>query len=576
MSRKSMRRRRGGARTKQTSKRRKKTVGHKRPTAPEPQTKKSKPVATIRVVVARSDGELLDSKYLKDATVGDVKLRLSQRWGLRREHQRLYLDHDERETDLQNDNEKLREMRRRASHDKELITMSVLIEMPDAQVVVPGLPKQPTAVLGTGKAGTGRDDQFDHPEGVAWVPSKPDWLITTEAGGHRLKVTDVRTGAMVCKFGQEGAGDGQFQHPKGVAITADSAYVVVADSGNDRLQVLELVIAAGGQGAQLKFVRCIGEAGHKEGQITFPTGVALLDGDGTEQTVLVCENHRRVSKFALDGTFIRIFAGILRDPRELYDAHAFFPQNATDGELYEPLGIAVLDSSSGEEKVVIADTFNHRVQVFDRHGTFLRKFGIGHPGRKSEADGKFHYVVSLASDARGNILVVDRTKRLQLFNSKGEHLCTRRTLLANHDHVPLRRGSLSGTLVTRALAWGARGQLAVADRELNHVRVWYDAQSVGAEREEYEREEREEEARRQREEEVEERELQERRRQRRRFEQLQMEEAARRARQRDIEREIERARSPPPRSEEDLERAAWDILYDIGIGWPEEDERKKR
>ena len=122
--------------------------------------------------------------------MGDVKEGLSQKCGLKREHQKLYLDHEEREEDLQDDGEGLRGMRRAR---EETITMSVLMEVADAQAVVPGLKKEATAELGDGEPGYG-DDQFRYPQGAVWVPSQSDWLITTEVGGHRVKVTNVRTG----------------------------------------------------------------------------------------------------------------------------------------------------------------------------------------------------------------------------------------------------------------------------------------------------------------------------------------------------------------------------------------------
>ena len=60
------------------------------------------------------------------------------------------------------------------------------------------------------RRGTGDPQEFCDPRGAAWVPSHADWLITTEFGNDRLKITDVRTGQLVCKFGQQGEGDGQF------------------------------------------------------------------------------------------------------------------------------------------------------------------------------------------------------------------------------------------------------------------------------------------------------------------------------------------------------------------------------
>jgi hypothetical protein len=94
-----------------------------------------------------------------------------------------------------------------------------------------------------------------------------------------------------------------------------------------------------------------------------------------------------VSQFALDGTFIGIFAGKGEAGRG-------------DGEFMALQGITVL-GSSGE--VAVADSLNHRVQIFDSEGNYTRQFGT----EGKEADGQFYCPSGLASDAHGNLLVVD-------------------------------------------------------------------------------------------------------------------------------------------------------------------------
>ena len=97
------------------------------------------------------------------------------------------------------------------------------------------------------------------------------------------------------------------------------------------------------------------------------------------------------------------------------------------------------------------------MQIFDREGNYLRQFGT--KGR--EEDGQLDDPESLASDAHGNILVTDRaTSRLQVFNSKGKHLCTRSDLGLK-------------AVSTKGLAWGKDGQLAVANGNGHVVRVWW-------------------------------------------------------------------------------------------------------
>jgi DNA-binding beta-propeller fold protein YncE len=112
--------------------------------------------------------------------------------------------------------------------------------------------------------------------------------------------------------------------------------------------------------------------------------------------------------------------------------------------------------SSGE--VAVADCGNYRVQIFDSEGNYKRQFGIG----GKEADGQFYCPAGLVSDAHGNLLVTDRTNRLQVFDPEGKHLCTRSdlALLADSD---------------KGIAWSTGGEIATADTNASQVFVWHRA-----------------------------------------------------------------------------------------------------
>jgi tripartite motif-containing protein 71 len=149
-----------------------------------------------------------------------------------------------------------------------------------------------------------------------------------------------------------------------------------------------------------------------------------------------------VSQFALDGTFVGIFAGT-------------GGKGSGDGQFHCPRGITVL-GSSGE--VAVADRINHRVQIFDSAGKYKRQFGT----EGNQADGQLLEPMGLASDAHGNLLVVDRTNRLQVFDPEGKHLCTRSDLRLHTDS-------------TNGIAWSTGGEIAVANGEANKVLVWHSA-----------------------------------------------------------------------------------------------------
>ena len=89
-------------------------------------------------------------------------------------------------------------------------------------------------------------------------------------------------------------------------------------------------------------------------------------------------------------------------------------EGSGEGLLSNPLGVAV----TAKDEVVVADNQNHRVQVFDSNGTFLRSFG-----HKGENAGEFENPTGIAIDKDGNILVSEyHNHRVQVLSWEGRHL----------------------------------------------------------------------------------------------------------------------------------------------------------
>jgi DNA-binding beta-propeller fold protein YncE len=409
-------------------------------------THDSNDTTIIDVEVATGEGATIKLQLPRTATVLMAKEEVERMLGIRPREARVFSINAARTEKLMDEETLVGLLMEEGQAKLELL---LLVEQADAQQVVPELPVEPSLILGDWSWEEGRT-QFSYPTGAAFIAAHPDWLITTEEDGHCIKISNIRTGAMVCKFGEYGGGEGQFHDPSGVAVTSDSSFVIVADYGNTingRVQVLRLVAGADSKSAHMEFVRSIGSGqGIAEGELDYPKGIALLPSNGGQQeTVLATEtrNHR-VSQFALlDGTFVGIFAGTGK-------------QGSGDGEFRSPAGIAVLHSSG---EVAVADRGNHRVQIFDSEGKYKRQFGT----RSKEIDGELYYPLGLASDAHGNLLVMDETGRLQVFSPEGKHLCTRSDLGLQQE------GSEMG------IAWSAGGEIAVADGRANKVFLWHSA-----------------------------------------------------------------------------------------------------
>ncbi|MBC7232245.1 MAG: TIGR03663 family protein [Chloroflexi bacterium] len=85
-----------------------------------------------------------------------------------------------------------------------------------------------------------------------------------------------------------------------------------------------------------------------------------------------------------------------------------------EGQFNDPKGIAVDE----EGKVYVVDTRNHRVQVFDGEGRYLRGWG-----RQGNGPGEFQEPWGIAVDKAGNVYIADTwNHRIQKFDGEGRYI----------------------------------------------------------------------------------------------------------------------------------------------------------
>ena len=84
----------------------------------------------------------------------------------------------------------------------------------------------------------------------------------------------------------------------------------------------------------------------------------------------------------------------------------------SDGQFQYPYSVAC--NSRGE--IIVADLHNHRIQVFDRNGKFLFKFGS-----EGQANGQLNQPGGVTVDQRNYQIVVSDNwnHRIQIFDEKG-------------------------------------------------------------------------------------------------------------------------------------------------------------
>jgi DNA-binding beta-propeller fold protein YncE len=183
----------------------------------------------------------------------------------------------------------------------------------------------------------------------------------------------------VTEWGRVGSGDGEFNAPKGIAVTA-SGHVYVAEPWNSRIQI---------------FTDDGGALGTWTG-IDFPYGVAIT----SSEDVYICGLDNRLQRWNSGGMF----------------AWSVGASGSGDGEFNNPLGIAV----DGNGNAYVADTGNDRIQQFSADGDHLLSFG-----QHGIQDGEFDSPWGIAVTAAGHILVTDTgNSRVQEFDTDGNFLTT--------------------------------------------------------------------------------------------------------------------------------------------------------
>ena len=142
-----------------------------------------------------------------------------------------------------------------------------------------------------------------------------------------------------------------------------------------------------------------GRNGTNAGELAFPRAVAVNSHD----EIYVSEYNlaERVQRFA---------------GREHRFVNAFGRGGAGSGEFDRAEGLGV----DPQDRVYVADSCNHRIQVFSREGKFLRAYG--HPGR---APGQFSYPYDVRVDAAGRQYVCEfGNSRIQVLDANDQPLET--------------------------------------------------------------------------------------------------------------------------------------------------------
>lgn len=163
------------------------------------------------------------------------------------------------------------------------------------------------------------------------IHERKNELLVTDTKLATIFRYDLDSGRLLGRFGSEGVGPGQFNHPTNITVSADGN-ILVTDALNARIQIFS---------ATGEFLKTFGSAGDSPGHFARPRGVAT-DSDG--------------NIYVVDALFdnIQIFD---RQGRLLM---AFGESGEEYGQFWLPAGIHI----DKHDRIYVADLYNKRVQIF--------------------------------------------------------------------------------------------------------------------------------------------------------------------------------------------------------------------
>ncbi|MBN1888829.1 MAG: TIGR03663 family protein [Thermoflexales bacterium] len=207
--------------------------------------------------------------------------------------------------------------------------------------------------------------QFSAPHGLALGPDGS--LYVADSNNHRIQKFSP-DGQFILSFGTPSgtSGDGAsapagtFNEPWSVAVAPDGNAVYVADTWNHRIQKF----SPDGQ-----FIAQWGKAGQTDGTLRDdPANYYILWGprdvavDSDGNVYVTDTGDKRIVVFDSNGKYLRQLGGKGFEP----------------GQLDEPVGLACSpdNASLGNDVLVVADTWNQRIQVLTLEGAALRNWAI--------------------------------------------------------------------------------------------------------------------------------------------------------------------------------------------------------
>ena len=214
-----------------------------------------------------------------------------------------------------------------------------------------------TTLAGSGSAafadGTGAAASFNYPVGVAVIPSS-GVIVVADTTNNRIRLVDPTSGVVTTLAGSTAAfADGtgaaaRFKNPHGVAVIPSSGVIVVADTLNHRIRLvtpLGVVSTLAGSG-----IGTFADGTGAAASFNNPRGVAVVPSSGV--IVVADSGNNRIRLVDPTSGVVTTLAGS--------GTAAFADGTGAAASFSNPWGVAVIPSSG---VIVVADQGNSRIRL---------------------------------------------------------------------------------------------------------------------------------------------------------------------------------------------------------------------
>jgi len=297
-------------------------------------------------------------------------------------------------------------------------------------LVSPGLAFALSFSLEFGSFGTG-DGEFKSPSGLA-LDTGNDLLYVADTENDRIQIIDVDGNCsgsdeladnicFVDEFGTSGNGDGEFDSPTALVLDTGRDLLFIVDSGNDRIQIIDVNGNCGSDelANDICFVDEFGSSGNGEGEFDLPSGLAL--DMGTDMLYVADTKNNRIQIFDVDGNC----SGSDEVADDVCFIDEFGGSGNGEGEFDLPSGLAL---HTGSDMLYVADTDNNQIQIIDVDGNCSGNIELADDicfvdefGGSGNDDGEFNNPSGLTLDVSNDMLYVADTdnERIQIIDVDG-------------------------------------------------------------------------------------------------------------------------------------------------------------